>query len=196
MLNSKQQSLALLGKYVATGDQGRLKAMLNQAFDSGSLTINDAKDAMVQLYAYCGFPRSLNALATLMAVVSERSEKGLATEAGRAASALPANFDSLQTGKATQTQLVGQEVKGGLFDFAPEANRYLQAHLFGDIFASDLLNWQEREILTLGALGATADTVPQYGSHKGIAQHNGLSDGQIAAIEQLIADEGAVSAPL
>ncbi len=73
-----------------------------------------------------------------------------------------------------------------IFDFAPEINRYLQAHLFGDVFASDLLNWQEREVLTLGALGADPLLAPQYNGHKNIGKHNGLTNKQIVEIEKLV----------
>ncbi|TCP95987.1 carboxymuconolactone decarboxylase family protein [Cricetibacter osteomyelitidis] len=185
-LNQTQQSLALIGKYVATGNQAELKNVLNQTFDRKALTINQAKDAIVQLYAYCGFPRALNGLATLQSVVNERQEQGLNTEIGRKVTALSADFDSLKAGQKTQTELTGREVKGGIFDFAPDINRYLQAHLFGDVFTSDLLSWQQREVLILGALGANADTASQYNAHKNIGKHNGLTDGQINAIETLV----------
>jgi hypothetical protein len=33
----------------------------------------------------------------------------------------------------------------------PVINRFLQAHLFGDIFERDNLDWQSRELATVGA---------------------------------------------
>ncbi|KJS29540.1 MAG: hypothetical protein VR64_20520 [Desulfatitalea sp. BRH_c12] len=38
---------------------------LNQGLDAG-LTVNEIKEILVQLYAYAGFPRSLNAIGTFM----------------------------------------------------------------------------------------------------------------------------------
>ena len=38
---------------------------MNQGLEAG-LTMSDAREVLVQLYAYAGFPRSLNALAELM----------------------------------------------------------------------------------------------------------------------------------
>lgn len=186
MLNPKQQSLVLIGKYLAIGDQEKLKTVLNQTFDNNALTLNEAKDAMVQLYAYCGFPRALNGLTTLMNAADERRTKGLKTETGREPTALPSGFNSLQEGKKVQTELTGRPVQGGIFDFAPDINRYLQAHLFSDIFAGDLFTWQEREMLTLGALGANADTAAQYNAHKNIAGHNGVTDRRLEIIERLV----------
>ncbi|MDU8923321.1 carboxymuconolactone decarboxylase family protein [Pasteurellaceae bacterium LIM206] len=186
MLTLKQQTLVLIGKYLATSNQAQLKILLNQSFDQHTLTLNETKDAMVQLYAYCGFPRALNALVTLMNVVEERRHLNLTTESGRTATALPDDFDNLATGKSVQTELTGKPVQGGVFDFSPDINRYLQSHLFGDIFASDLFTWQERELLTLGALGASADTAAQYQAHQNIAKYNGVTDNQIVAIEHLV----------
>ncbi|UOO81082.1 carboxymuconolactone decarboxylase family protein [Uruburuella testudinis] len=184
MLTTRQQDLALIGKYTARGDQTALAAALNQALDNG-LSVNEAKDALVQLYAYCGFPRSLNALTTLMNVTNSRKAQGIATREGRTATPLPADTDILHKGTQTQTELVGQPVSGALFDFAPDADRYLKTHLFGDIFASDLLNWQEREIITIAALANINGVESQLNAHKAIGKHNGLTDEQLQAIEAL-----------
>ena len=58
---------------------------VNRGLDNG-LTINEIKEAMVQLYAYCGFPRSLNAINTLKSVVEERKSKGKKDVEGKAGS--------------------------------------------------------------------------------------------------------------
>ncbi|WP_241008615.1 carboxymuconolactone decarboxylase family protein [Aggregatibacter actinomycetemcomitans] len=108
-LTQRQQALAAIGAFTATGNQAELKTTLNHALDEG-LTVMEAKDAMVQLYAYTGFPRSLNALFTLVKTVKERQEKGLKTEQGRTATALPKGMNMLEVGTKTQTDLVGQAV--------------------------------------------------------------------------------------
>ena len=45
--------------------------------------VNEIKEVLVQLYAYCGFPRSLNALNNFMALVMEREARGLKDVPGR-----------------------------------------------------------------------------------------------------------------
>ena len=40
------------------------------------MTINEAKEIMLHLYAYCGFPRCLNGLNTLIRVLEERRAVG------------------------------------------------------------------------------------------------------------------------
>ncbi len=185
-LSPTQHDLALIAACTATGDQSVLKARLNQAFDKSSLSLNQAKSAIEQLYAYCGFPRCLNALGTLMAVVSERETQGKATAPGSPATPIPAGTDLNALGERVQTQLAGRKVAGALFDFSPQIDRYLKAHLFGDIFADDRLTYQEREVVTIAALGSMSGVQSQFAAHIDIGRNTGLSDTQIDAIKELI----------
>ncbi|MBL8432390.1 MAG: carboxymuconolactone decarboxylase family protein, partial [Dechloromonas sp.] len=66
-LSAQQQAILPIAAFAAAGDMGKLNAALNQGLDAG-LTISDAREILVQLYAYTGFPRSLNALTELMKV--------------------------------------------------------------------------------------------------------------------------------
>lgn len=187
-LTTKQQNLAAIAAPAAAGDMTALKSTLNRAFDNG-LTVNEAKSTFVQLYAYCGFPRSLNALNLLMETVKERQAAGKTTTEGRSATAIPADTDMLARGSETQTALTGRVVAGPLFEFSPDIDRYLKAHLFGDIFADDVLNWQDREVVTIAALGSMSGVDSQLTSHLRIGRHNGLTDGQLNAITQIIGQE-------
>ena len=66
-LNPLDAALADAGAAIARGEQDKLAAAFAAAFDAG-LTLPEAKEAVGQLYAYCGFPRALNAAATLMKI--------------------------------------------------------------------------------------------------------------------------------
>ena len=74
------------------------------------------------------------------------------------------------------------EVKGPLFDFHPQLDAYLKAHLFGDIFARDILDWRTREIVTVAALAARPETEPQMKAHIATAKVNGVTDAQAEEI--------------
>lgn len=166
-LSARQFSLAQIDALTAKGDLENLKSAVNTALNNG-LTINEIQDAMVQLYAYTGFPRSLNALGVLSQMVKARQEKGIKTERGKTATLLPTNTDMLALGTETQTALVGQKVD--LSALSPDIDRYLKTHLFGDIFASDLLTWQEREIVTVAALNQLSGVESQLNAHIGIGK--------------------------
>src|SRR4051794_18777099 len=58
-LSRKQQAIAPIGAATAVGDMPRLHAALDEGLDSG-LTVSEAREIVVQMYAYTGFPRSLN----------------------------------------------------------------------------------------------------------------------------------------
>ena len=60
-LSDRHKHLATIAALEAQGDLARLEPAIAAALDGG-VTINEVKEAFSQLYAYTGFPRSLNAL--------------------------------------------------------------------------------------------------------------------------------------
>lgn len=185
-LNAKQKSIATAASYAARGDQAGLKQALAEGLDAG-VTVNEFKEILVQAYAYCGFPRSLNALNTLMQVVDERGNKD---EQGRLPGAKPQG-SSLEYGANNQTKLVGAQVQGKIYDFAPAIDEFLKAHLFGDIFARDNVDWQTRELATVAMLASLTNVESQLKSHINVGKHNGLTDEQIAEILEIADRTGA-----
>jgi 4-carboxymuconolactone decarboxylase len=189
-LSARQQAIPLIAASMATGDMLKLKVALSQGLDAG-LTVSEAKEILVQLYAYTGFPRSLNALGELMKLVEARRKRGIQDAQGVEPSRLPATGDALlAAGTANQTRISGSPVTGPLFDFAPVINQFLQAHLFGDIFERDNLDWQSRELATVGALAAMPGVEAQLRSHMAASLRVGLSAAQLRQVVQLLADRG------
>jgi 4-carboxymuconolactone decarboxylase len=193
-LSAKQQAIPLIAAFMATSDMPKLNAALNQGLDAG-LTISETKEILVQLYAYVGFPRSLNALGELMKVVEARKQRGIQDAPGREPSrAIPTGDALVAIGTANQTKISGAPVQGPLFDFAPVINQYLQAHLFGDIFERDNLDWQSRELATVGALAATPGVEPQLRSHMAASMRVGLTAGQLRQLTEVLAERGEADA--
>lgn len=189
-LSARQQAIPLIAAAMASSDMPRLNATLNQGLDAG-LSISEAKETLVQLYAYSGFPRSLNALGELMKVVEARKQRGIQDAVGREPSrAIPSGDALLAVGKANQTQIAGAPVQGPLFDFAPVINQYLQGHLFGAIFERDNLDWQSRELATVGALAATPGVEAQLRSHMAASIRVGLTESQLRQLIQVLAKHG------
>jgi 4-carboxymuconolactone decarboxylase len=193
-LSAKEQTIPQIAAFVAVGDLPRLNAALNDAFDAG-LSISESKEILVQLYAYAGFPRSLNALGELMKVVEARKQRGLEDAPGHEPSrAVPVGDALLTQGTANQTQLSGATVQGGLFDFAPVINQFLRTHLFGDIFERDNLDWKSRELATIGALAAMPGVESQLRAHMGMSLGVGLTAGHLRQVAQLLATQVETSA--
>ena len=116
---------------------------------------------------------------TGMSVVEARKAEGITDPVGKAASALPDDKNSLEVGKAVQTELAGQPVSGPLFDFAPAINEFLQSHLIGDLFARGILDYRSREIATVSALASLDGVESQLKAHISIASNVGLTATQI-----------------
>ncbi len=178
VLSKRQQNLAAIACLEAKGDVDNLSVAIGKGLDDG-LTVNEIKEALSQLYAYTGFPRSLNGLGTLQRVVDERKAEGKNDETGKDADPLPGGYDALKQGTKVQTQLTGQPFT---YTFAPATDYYLKAHLFGDIFARDNLTFADRELVTVSALSGLKGVAPQLKAHVGGARNMGLSDAEIHAI--------------
>lgn len=187
-LDARQQAIVPIAAFAAAGDLARLNASLNQGLDAG-LTVSDAKEILLQLYAYAGFPRSLNALGELMKVVKTREQQGRRDAPGSAPSCpIPKGDALLAAGTANQTRLSGAPVAGPLFAFAPEANEYLRTHLFGDIFERDNLDWRSRELATVGMLSALQGVESQLQAHMRISMNVGLTPGQLHQLADVLAE--------
>ena len=181
-LTTKEQALVAIAANEARGDMLGLKSALSDGFNGG-LTVSEAKEALSQLYAYTGFPRSLNALGALQQVLKDRESAGLTTEAGREADALPKDYDALRQGTEVQTRLSGQPFN---YAFAPQTDYYLKAHLFGDIFARNNLTFAEREIVTVSAISALPGCEPQLRAHVSGARNMGVKDEQLREIPAVL----------
>lgn len=189
-LSARQQVIPLIAASMASSQMDKLNAALNQGLDAG-LTINEAKEILIQLYAYTGFPRSLNALNELMKVVETRKQRGIEDIEGKAPIArIPVGDELRRVGTANQTKISGAPVQGPLFDFAPTINQFLQTHLFGDIFARDNLDWQSRELATVGALAATPGVEAQLLSHTRASLRVGLTAAQLRQLAQVLREHG------
>ncbi|WP_394681358.1 cupin domain-containing carboxymuconolactone decarboxylase family protein [uncultured Comamonas sp.] len=189
-LNAKQKAIPLIAAFSASSDMAQLDAALRQGLDAG-LSISETKEVLVQLYAYVGFPKSLNALTQLMKVLEARQQQGIQDAVGAAPSSnVPTGEDLVAVGRRNQTEISGGPVQGPVMVFAPVINQFLQAHLFGDIFERDNLDWQSRELATVGALAATAGAEAQLRSHMLASMRVGLRASQLQELIQLLAASG------
>ncbi|MBR3407494.1 MAG: carboxymuconolactone decarboxylase family protein [Paludibacteraceae bacterium] len=176
--------------WAAKGDLEHLETVVPQALDHG-VTINELKDAFAQLYAYAGFPRSLNALGVLEKILEECTKGQCTMYKGKIVQwtegkpfVRPAVWDdageALRTGTAMQTR-----DEGGTpwdYTFCPQADYYMKSHLFGDIYASDQLTPAVRELVTVAALSAMDGVTPQFEGHKECAVFMGNTPEQVAEL--------------
>lgn len=183
-LDDKQRAIITISAHTARGEIRSLKTALETGLNAG-LSINETKEILVQMYAYCGFPRALNALNTLMAVVEERKESGKTDVGGTEPNLLPSNTNMLEYGENIRTQLVGYPVVGKVYEFCPIIDEYLCSHLFGDIFSRDNINYQYRELATVSAL-AGMNLENQLRSHLSICKKIGFTKDELQEFTSVI----------
>jgi quercetin dioxygenase-like cupin family protein/alkylhydroperoxidase/carboxymuconolactone decarboxylase family protein YurZ len=185
-LNAKQEKIVTIAAFTANGNLQKLKTALSDGLDAG-LTINEIKEILVQMYAYTGFPRSLNGINTFMVVLEEREQKGIKDVPGKEPGPPPANKSSIELGTEIQTRLIGAPATGKYIAFAPAIDTFLKGHLFGDIFGRDNLDFQSREIATISALASIEGVNPQLQSHFSIGFNIGLTEAQMRSLVSVLA---------
>ncbi|MGC1240759.1 MAG: carboxymuconolactone decarboxylase family protein [Chryseosolibacter sp.] len=191
-LSERQKGIVLMAAFTAKGDLDRLKPAISKGLDAG-LTINECKEVFLHAYAYCGFPRSIQGLNTLMTTLDERRARGIKDNIGNEAT--PVNdTNKYETGWKNLAKLRGLPTDGpiekptsGYGAFSPEMDRFLKEHLFADLFSRDVLTFAERELTTVSVLIALGKGVePMLGSHLSLTMKQGLTENQIGAIFALV----------
>ena len=184
----KQQSIIIIAAYTAKGDLSKLKTELHSGLDDG-LTINEVKEVLVHLYAYCGFPRSIRGLQTLMEVLDERKAKGINDQGGAEASPVKDERSKYERGQEILGKLTGAPQDGtrtGYAAFSPEIEIFLKEHLFADIFERDVLSYSDRELVTISVLSSIGGVEPMLRSHLNICLNVGITPGQLQQFLNII----------
>lgn len=190
-LSLKEKRIVTISAFSTIGDKYRLKEALIKGLDSG-LSINEIKETIVHLYAYIGFPKSLNSLNLFMKIVEDRKKMGIKDNLGKEASSLPKNFNKDKYGALVRAKLAGLEkdIKGLPFQvFSPEIDKFLKEHLFADLFARDVLDYKTRELITISALASMKGTQGQLSFHFGGALNTGLTKNQLEDFINIIDKE-------
>lgn len=187
-LNARQQSIVKIAALTASGDLVQLKVALNTGLDAG-MSINEISDELTQMYAYSGFPRSLNGINTFATVLNERKAQGVVDTQGRIASPVNDTRDKYTRGKATLEVLINGTdpgKSGGIGVLNPQVETFLKEHLFADIFDSDLLTYAERELATIAALASLSGLEPMLQSHINMGMNVGITQAQMLALIEVI----------
>jgi len=180
-LSVKNRSIISIAAYTSKGELLHLKSALNDGLDAG-LTINQIKEVIVHLYAYCGFPRSIRGLQTFMEVLDERKAKGINDKTGADVSPIPQEPDKYERGKKVLGELTKapqDRPLSGYSAFAPVIDTFLKEHLFADIFERDVLTYAERELVTISVLSTIGGVEPMLRSHLSICLNVGITPAQL-----------------
>lgn len=191
-LTVKEQNIIVISSLAAKGDLEKLRGAMSQALDD-NVTINEIKEAMIQLYAYAGFPRSLNGINTLMSVVEQRKLDGKNDMVGKDASPVSQNINKDEDGAKTRAYLVNKNsttipAPSGYQLFAPTIDTFLKEHLFSDIFIRDIFDYKTRELITISILASLSGVEPQLESHLKISINVGFTKEELLEWTEVLKD--------
>lgn len=176
-LSIKEKSIIKISSFAAKGDLKQLKTELNIGLEAG-LSINETKEILIHLYAYCGFPRSIRGLQTFMEVLDERKSKGIHDFVGNDALSINQAESKYERGKKILEQLTKtpqSDKLTGYSAFAPTIDVFLKEHLFADIFERNILTYVQRELVTISVLSTIGGVEPMLQSHLNICLNVGLT---------------------
>lgn len=151
-LDTKTREMITVVALTAMQTLPQLKVHANAALNIGVTPI-ELREAVYQCAPFIGFPKTLNAIATINEVYKERNivlpleSQGTVTEENRYAK-----------GKEIQYLMYGDEIKESMKDLPGEMGtdvaRFLTEMCFGDFYTRTGLDVKNRELLILCALAA------------------------------------------
>lgn len=188
-MSKKRQDIVAVAALTGKGDVNQLKAELAKSLDDG-MTVNEVKEVLVHSYAYCGFPRALRGLQTLVTVLDERKAQGVTDNYGREASPVKSKRSKYERGRDILAEISGVPAnanKPAYAELSPEIEVFLKEHLFCDLFERDVLTYQEREIATVAVIAALGKGVePMLKGHIGVALNTGVTPDELRNLFAII----------
>lgn len=188
-MDSKRQHITEVAALTGKGDLDKLKIVLIDGLNDG-MAVCELKEVMVHAYAYCGFPRALRGLQTLVAVLDERKAKGIEDDWGRKASPITDTRSKYERGRDILVEISGIPADAPKADYAilaPEIEVFLKEHLFADLFERDVLTYAERELTTVAVIASLGKGVePMLKGHMGIALNVGITPDELRSVLAIV----------
>ena len=188
-MDSKRQHITEVAALTGKGDLDKLKIVLIDGLNDG-MAVSELKEVMVHAYAYCGFPRALRGLQTLVAVLDERKAKGIEDDWGRKASPITDTRSKYDRGRDILVEISGIPADAPKADYAilaPEIEVFLKEHLFADLFERDVLTYAERELTTVAVIASLGKGVePMLKGHMGIALNVGITPDELRSVLAIV----------
>jgi 4-carboxymuconolactone decarboxylase len=183
ILDNKTKEQAVVAALTAMGTAApQLKVHIHAALHVGC-TPEEIREIIIQMCGYAGFPATLNAMGTLMAVLNETG-RTLSRDSVHAGTE-----GRYERGKELLSRIApGQErlLRETYDPINPDITRYVIAFGYGDIYARGILPIRNRQAATIAALAAKGTAPSQLRFHIGGGIRAGLSEAEIVEIMLLI----------
>jgi 4-carboxymuconolactone decarboxylase len=183
ILDNRTKELVVVAALTAMGTAApQLKVHIHAALHVGC-TPEEIREIIIQMSVYAGFPATLNAMRSLMEVLSETGQ------VLPKASVHAGSEGRYERGKEWLSRIApGQEqVLRESFDrINPDITRYVIEFGYGDIYARGILPIRNRQAAIIAALAAKGTAPSQLRFHIGGGLRAGLTGAEIVEIMLLI----------
>ncbi|MBP8082900.1 MAG: carboxymuconolactone decarboxylase family protein [Spirochaetes bacterium] len=184
-LDLKSKEIAVVAAMTAMGNAApQLKIHLAGALNTGS-SVNEVKEVILQMSAYSGFPRSINAMIILKELLKELNIKDTASKDNCNSS----DDDRAEKGEAELNNLSPNQINilnETLGKTSPELVRFIIEFGYGDIYSRGVLSKKHRQIATIAALTAMGNAASQLRFHIKAGLNIGLKSEEINEIMLLM----------
>lgn len=157
-----QQELLTLAVLTALNTSQEIPAHVQGALKAGA-TPEQIHEAIMHTTPYVGYPRSKATLIQMHKAFKKASVKLPLAKAGTVTDTT--RFDK---GLKKQVEVAGERILNGRQTASADQihiNDFLAANCFGDYYTREVLNMQERELLTFASIIALGGADPQARSH-------------------------------
>ncbi len=178
-LDNRMRELVTVTVLAVNQTLPQLRAHVGAALNVGCTPL-EIREAVYQLAAFVGFPKTLNAISAMNEAFTAA---GISLPLEDAA--VTGEDDRYEKGLAFQSEIYGDGIKRKYAylpeEFAEAIPRFLTELCFGDLMMRRGLDRKTRELLTVVMFAAMGDSAPQIQSHALGARKAGNTDEEIYA---------------
>jgi len=187
LLDNKSKEVAAVASLIAQRAIPEMKVHFNGALNSGC-TVTEAKELVLHLSVYVGFPKAICAMNTLKEVLAERKAEGINDTQGEE-TVINDNNNRYEKGSEYLSKLdTNQEqlLKETYDNFSPELVRFVIEYGYGEIYSRESLDKRYRQIATIAALTTLGNASSQLSFHICAGLNIGLTKDEIKEVMLLM----------
>jgi 4-carboxymuconolactone decarboxylase len=186
-LSRRDRSLITVTVLTCLNQERQLRAHVNGALNHG-LSPEEIREIVTHLCGYCGFPRALNGMAVVNAVLGERGMDATMTPAATKDDARRLNdgADVAKTLMGAQLPADGEATRAAMAERLGPVGEAAALFILGDVWARTELSRRDRSMLVVSALTALG-RIDELEIHIPGALNHGVTKAEIEELMLMLA---------
>jgi 4-carboxymuconolactone decarboxylase len=185
-LDFRSRHLVRISLCGALGDEERLRDALERALGDG-VGPGEAREALLQIYLFAGYPRAINALRVLAETTGGKGDGSAGEAGGREAAEEPGVLE--EKGLELMRLIYGRSLESllaNMRELHPDLARWIVREGYGKVLSRPGLDVKDRELCVVAVLEALGCD-GQLEAHRRGARNAGASPEEIAQAVELAA---------